>query len=327
MPRRLIIGILVVLIVGVIGGTAYFVIQRLRGPAPVPTAQVTSGPLTEAPAGPQQVARPTDDDDSDGLNNADEALWGTNPANPDTDADGFLDGQEVANNFNPTIPSPNDKLPEGFQPGQQLTPLAEAPVQVEQFFAEGLDLSGGTENLTEKYNQQFPEDQRTDATLLQFVNAQPIVTSLPRPRAESVRIAVADTPVAVNSYYSSFAEPNSLLNPVIVREAIFNHLITRGDPSYVYGLINQVQGYQEQLAAAQVPPSAAQTHQVLLGLSELMLASLNQIARYDEDQAKALVAMNQLDAAYNQYIPLVRQEFTRLAQLNTQLNPPPDFAY
>ena len=32
------------------------------------------------------------DDDNDGLSDADEAIYGTNPLNPDTDADGYLDG-------------------------------------------------------------------------------------------------------------------------------------------------------------------------------------------------------------------------------------------
>jgi hypothetical protein len=35
------------------------------------------------------------DSDSDGLSDADEAVWGTDPRNPDTDGDGYSDGMEV----------------------------------------------------------------------------------------------------------------------------------------------------------------------------------------------------------------------------------------
>ena len=35
------------------------------------------------------------DSDSDGLSDADEAIWGTDPRNPDTDGDGYSDGMEV----------------------------------------------------------------------------------------------------------------------------------------------------------------------------------------------------------------------------------------
>lgn len=41
------------------------------------------------------------DDDSDGLSNADESLYGTDPYNPDTDGDGQSDGDEVFMGFNP----------------------------------------------------------------------------------------------------------------------------------------------------------------------------------------------------------------------------------
>src|SRR3989344_4267978 len=43
----------------------------------------------------------TDDADHDGLKDAEEAVWGSDPYNPDTDGDGFLDGEEVASGHNP----------------------------------------------------------------------------------------------------------------------------------------------------------------------------------------------------------------------------------
>ena len=39
--------------------------------------------------------------DKDGLNFMDEIYQGTNPENPDTDGDGFLDGAEVEGGYNP----------------------------------------------------------------------------------------------------------------------------------------------------------------------------------------------------------------------------------
>lgn len=43
------------------------------------------------------------DDDRDGLSNAEEIIWGSDPRNPDTDSDGFKDGEEVRNNFDPVV--------------------------------------------------------------------------------------------------------------------------------------------------------------------------------------------------------------------------------
>ncbi len=41
------------------------------------------------------------DDDADGLSNAEEARYGTNPKNSDTDGDGYKDGDEVKAGYNP----------------------------------------------------------------------------------------------------------------------------------------------------------------------------------------------------------------------------------
>lgn len=49
--------------------------------------------------------------DKDGLANKDESYWNTGPNNPDTDGDGFLDGEEVASGHDPMNPGPDDLLP------------------------------------------------------------------------------------------------------------------------------------------------------------------------------------------------------------------------
>ncbi len=50
------------------------------------------------------------DSDQDGLTNAEEKLYGTDPYNPDTDGDGYSDGTEVKSGYDPLKPAPNDKL-------------------------------------------------------------------------------------------------------------------------------------------------------------------------------------------------------------------------
>lgn len=50
------------------------------------------------------------DDDKDGLSNWEEAIYGTDPKNADSDGDGFLDGEEVLSGRNPAKKGPNDLL-------------------------------------------------------------------------------------------------------------------------------------------------------------------------------------------------------------------------
>src|SRR3989344_7699510 len=48
--------------------------------------------------------------DNDGLPNREESYWNTDPNNPDTDGDGYLDGEEVASSHDPLKPGPDDKI-------------------------------------------------------------------------------------------------------------------------------------------------------------------------------------------------------------------------
>lgn len=61
---------------------------------------ITSGNVVQTA---DQVADCLDDDD-DGLSNALESFYGSSPVNPDTDGDGYMDGEEVANGFDPNGP-------------------------------------------------------------------------------------------------------------------------------------------------------------------------------------------------------------------------------
>lgn len=55
-------------------------------------------------AGNAPAAADKADDDQDGLTNQEELLYNTNPLNPDTDGDGYLDGDEVKHGYNPNGP-------------------------------------------------------------------------------------------------------------------------------------------------------------------------------------------------------------------------------
>ncbi|OGN07809.1 MAG: hypothetical protein A2750_01630 [Candidatus Yanofskybacteria bacterium RIFCSPHIGHO2_01_FULL_45_42] len=53
---------------------------------------------------------PADDADHDGLKNREESYWNTDFQNPDTDGDGFKDGEEVLTGHDPRIAGPDDWL-------------------------------------------------------------------------------------------------------------------------------------------------------------------------------------------------------------------------
>lgn len=65
----------------------------------------TGGPLL-----PREGSISVTDEDGDGLKDWEEALWKTDPKNPDTDGDGSYDGDEVALGRDPMNDSPNDTI-------------------------------------------------------------------------------------------------------------------------------------------------------------------------------------------------------------------------
>ncbi len=68
---------------------------------------------------PVAGAGPNDPDD-DGLTNASEELWGTDPANPDTDTDGLRDGDEIYGSN--TDPKNDDTDGDGFSDNADIDP-------------------------------------------------------------------------------------------------------------------------------------------------------------------------------------------------------------
>jgi hypothetical protein len=50
------------------------------------------------------------DSDQDGLSNAEEKIYGTDPNKADTDGDGYTDGAEVKSGYDPLKPAPGDKI-------------------------------------------------------------------------------------------------------------------------------------------------------------------------------------------------------------------------
>lgn len=79
---------------------------------PVNTPPVNTPPVTTPPFSGQLT--PGRDSDSDGLTDVEEALYGTNPRLPDTDADSFLDGNEVFHGYDPLGVAPSTLLTSGL---------------------------------------------------------------------------------------------------------------------------------------------------------------------------------------------------------------------
>ncbi|OGL67145.1 hypothetical protein A2856_03705 [Candidatus Uhrbacteria bacterium RIFCSPHIGHO2_01_FULL_63_20] len=114
----------ILLIVGLallasLGFGAYFLLRPTTpavttpSPRPVPTPTPTPTPPPPEPE-PEPVPIPGADQDGDGLTDIEERLiYGSDPANTDTDADGYPDALEVENRYNPAAVAPRTLLEAG----------------------------------------------------------------------------------------------------------------------------------------------------------------------------------------------------------------------
>lgn len=107
------------LLLAMLGGGGYFLLRSVQPalepiPVPIPIPTPIPVPIPEpeppAPIGPVPGA----DQDDDGLTDLEEQLvYGSDPASPDTDADGYPDPLEVANRYNPAAVAPRTLLEAG----------------------------------------------------------------------------------------------------------------------------------------------------------------------------------------------------------------------
>jgi hypothetical protein len=290
MSRRLVISILVILIVGILGGTVVFIVQRLRGDEAAPANSTgETGNLDPANEGSPNIVNPNEDADLDGLTTAEESLWRTDPNNADTDGDSYRDGEEVKAEHNPTIAGPDDKLPVGFIPGN-FRQLDAAPLQVDQFFSDNLDLSGGKTNLTEQYNKQYSESKRTPDTLRSFVITQPIITRLPTARQEVIKLQETNTPLVMGEYLDVAGDLSVFSAKLAIGKAL-DELYRNNNPGLILAQAEVVRLHQQNLLEMAVPPAANNLQRLLLGYTELVAATYDLMARYDTDPVKSVLAV------------------------------------
>ena len=138
------------------------------GSAPEPAPEVPPQDATPPPAAGQ-------DSDEDGITDDEEVLvTGTDPNNPDSDADGLGDGVEVNNRMNPLDP---DMDKDGVNDGQ------EVDQGTDPFFPEQADVPADLENqvsefLTEAIELQMEAYRNNDASIAASIMTGPIFENL-----------------------------------------------------------------------------------------------------------------------------------------------------
>ncbi len=327
MPRILVIGIFAILILGIVVGGGYLLVKRFSGDDETTTSEEESGslfgnltPAEETNRTFETLPNAAGDDDGDGLSNAEELVWKTDVNNPDTDSDGYLDGEEVAAGFNPTIPAPNDKIsdqaaavPESGGDNPDLT-----TVNVDQFFVDDVEIDLGDTNYTAEYEKQDGMVAGDQTLMEQFAFKQVVADVLPTPDNNDSFATQADNPGTLSQYVKLADNGTVLADSRMYELAQFN-LIYENNPGLIMSMADRWRSYRGDLDGAIVPESAAPLHKLLLAYAKATAVTFDQIAKREEDPVRSMVASRQAEALDRRFYPLIRNEMRRLNSLQVQM--------
>lgn len=329
MRKLLLVALSVVIVLAFASAAIVFVLLRPRGEATPQAVEQGSPPAALTPAEESELSAAdlaAADSDSDGLINSEEARWKSDPDKADTDGDGYLDGEEVRAGHDPTKPAPNDKLlgasPAAATPAPGAAAPASAPLNPEQYFADDLDFTGGSANLTGEYEQQYAAAERSPAAMSEYVKTQPTIDLLPRPASQDLPTQVYPDAAETISRYLDVADSQTALANQSMLMVALSDLAEYNDSSTVRGFADLERTYRKKLRSALVPASALPVHQLLLGYSEALAATFDQIALHPADPVKSRVALLQLMELDRKYYPLIHAEFARLRVLQENLASP-----
>jgi len=223
--------------------------------------------------------------DNDGLANREESFWNTDPNNPDTDGDGYLDGEEVASGHDPLIPGPDDLLPTDGNLTMKMSQLALA----------GL-VEGSLKSDSSNYKQSLSDltDTIADDAVTSF---QIDVSKI------NLRIINSDK-FSQQNYIEEFSSSYEKLLGTFIEQmlALEENLNNIGAYGMAYGEVTKsfsdsASRYQEiydELLKMGVPKNWTSSHLGVVKLTEELSQASQSIVSGGNDPIKATVGLNKI---------------------------------
>ncbi len=271
---------------------------------PSTPAHKTKTPSHVARGDNERLVQLNRDDDNDELKNWEEALFRTDPNNPDTDGDGVADGEEVKQGRDPAKAGPDDRLPAPTLARQKTSGEEQ---NLTRDFTEAIlarpvvtMLAGGTPQIPQETVERY-----ADALLKQSVlSAAPTITR------SDIRIDQRETPEAIAGYFRTFQNAFEKIRSGGVNETEIALQLLR-DRKYgnnFEDLKVQVALYDEAIADLKqtpAPQSLADFHVSVLNYLSQFRYSATLFQQIEQDPVKAVVALNErleLEKQFRSYL-------------------------
>lgn len=264
----LITTVIVLLVVAAVWGIhTWFTSRQLAETATPPTNTEQDSPLLL-------------DADEDGLPDALESVYNTDPNNPDTDGDGVFDGDEIALGKNPTVAGPDDQIETALTP-ESTVPLS---TYTSRYFAT---------LPSESSRETIFDSDRLDAFVEQA--RQPVLEPLVE---GTVRILSDSSPAAVETYIQSLSPQNNPnLRPFSLAD--IDTAITAASSEETQAklaeIISTLDHNVSTLESIEVPPVAKGVHTKLITATRSASKNTNLIKNATEDPVGALVGAKNIE--------------------------------
>ncbi|MBU4284869.1 thrombospondin type 3 repeat-containing protein [Patescibacteria group bacterium] len=256
------------------------------------------------------------DTDNDGLKDWEENLYKTDPLNPDTDADGYLDGEEINSGHNPLVKGPNDKqvfypLPIGNkynitnQIFSDFDAIAKSYIeQKDQYVRDHPEIIDPTTYMAEASKGALDEMLRR-AMLYNEADWSDKANAVLEKNPEIFQIEISDidikisddnTPEAIKAYFeklSSYAKSNNFLlqneNFILLQDSFPNNDFAEVD---ILIIINDDE--ISKLVDTPVPSSWKELHKNFLKIAITLRNIFVSLRGFESDPIKAIIANNEI---------------------------------
>ena len=258
-----------------------------------------------------------DDLDHDGLAGWEENLHKTDPNNPDTDGDGYLDGEEVAAGYDPTKKAPNDKLTNDTQTTQtprpepgNLTQILSYILSNQMKFDQWPPLASSQDiNSLGPILESIIDEKVTEA--LQKASASFLAEFIPPSQEKEFKTTPDNNLTAIRNYAKQASDKIGLLdscqdinNPKndveIIQESIESQNFKR-----VNCLANSyLQAYQELIKVA-VPLDWLDIHKNFLSVFWGFHKVYQHIPEYEKDPLKGVIVLEKFEQVSKNLVDLL----------------------
>ncbi len=238
------------------------------------------------------------DSDNDGLMDWQEAVYKTDACKPDTDKDGYLDGEEVASGYDPTRSAPGDELEGAQERG--------LPKNLTQAMAKNISqqmIEGKMGNISSVLNPSSIEtsNQVVNDAIKQTITSALNEFSLPDISDNEIIISPDNSQIAIENYareivqiISKWEEKVSLDQSQSQMEAeIFLEAIQTRNFGKIDKYIESYNGIAENLKQIPVPSDLKDIHKKQIGIFKVTSNIYKAIREIDQDPLKTVLAIEE----------------------------------